>query len=166
MCVFCELHGRQSIFLFKKFVLTARLSQRPRFQMDRCACKLFPISQHTHTHARTHTHTHTLTGSDGPDFCRPASTEVSYCSNENRDSTSDRSCAVNSICVSECDCWDGTAMRATNTDTFQGNSVEDQGEAAWSYIVHTYSCKSPSVKWYYAWITIMIIIMVCILATL
>ena len=62
----------------------------------------------------------------GPEFCALDSDEVEFCDGDQTDDE-DRSCDDDEVCTSTCQCWDGTAMRATDTDEFIGLSIDDQG---------------------------------------
>jgi hypothetical protein len=69
-----------------------------------------------------------LLASSGPEFCESDLREENLCKSTSSSSSDvDRSCGVDEVCTSSCQCWDGTSVRGDDVMKFTGMGIDEQG---------------------------------------
>ena len=72
-------------------------------------------------------HHHQLAAASGPKFCAIESSEEDFCRNGGDVGVGERSCGSKEVCTSSCQCWNGNEIVSTDTGSFTGTGIEDQG---------------------------------------
>ena len=64
----------------------------------------------------------------GPAICRPSAEEFTFCRSSDGTGMRNQNCSTNDSCSSNCRCFDGKNERMDNTEEFNVDGIQGQGE--------------------------------------